>query len=305
MNSDNKPKKFELLLTPVFSNYDVLESGILSLYTYKAFNTVDPAFDHYILNLMTDTPYLLYQLYGLYNPSRTLISSDSLGVQQTILIIALNAVILSHITNCQHVVINGNGPVVNEGFSTMMGICASLGKKVVYWKDDTRHLWGFNDNPMSIGNLPVVHSKLMEPSNFPIRLSYYDTQKEYNCGNQVLVDLIKEVNAVNITPGTPSSLIQNQVQLGNLLNASLNGQTWVTAIQADPKKVYESISSVIRDNTNLISKADATYISGKSRVKNIMTQSYLSGGNIFISDKQPPSVSSEAIKMLQKLASKQ
>lgn len=259
---------YALLLTPIFSRYDVLESGIINIYLKKAMNQVYQGKTNYIINLMTNTPWLLYQSYGLYNPLRTIIDPDDqkygLGPQQVILILAYTAVVVNHMYNSSVVVVNGNGPVVNSGFASLATLASALGKKVVYWKDDARKLWGFNDNPLMLGTLPSVSDHLMDPAGFPNRLNLFDPTKQHNCGDMVLPTLL--ANAVHTPPSPQTTLsptIINLNELGRELNIAFSSGpiTWGNILQ-DPVASYRAIKKVfITYGKSLISPRDFDYIS--------------------------------------------
>lgn len=258
---------FALLLTPIFSKYQVLESAYVQTYFANSLAVADSSKKYYILSLITDTPYLFYLTYALYNPTRTvLLSGEPLGVQQTIISLAFTAVVMSHLNNSSIVMVNGNGPVVNSGFTSMMTLASSLGKPVVYWKDDVRHLWGFNDNPLAIGTIPCFSKHLYEPSTLPIRLNLYDPTKKDDCGEPVFPQLIKD--ALNNTPQSQavvtSTYIQNMIKLGEALNVAFgpgNAITW-SAVLKDPLATYKAIKSVVVENINLLSPCDQSYIKG-------------------------------------------
>ena len=247
-----------LLLTPVFSRYDILESAVISIYLQKA---LPPGST--VASLVTHTPYLLYQQYGLYNPGRQLIdpsSPETLVAQQIIMLLAMSASVLNLLANASLVFVVGNGPVVNEGFSSLLGVASTLGKPIVYWKDDVRHLWGFQDNPWSIGMLPTISNHMMEPSTFPIRLNYYDSTKPNNCGGMTFPDLIADAlkNNARITAGAPSSHMQQLISLGQILNLSF-GSTYAN-IPKDPKAAYNLIKTVLRQNPGYVADADIQYL---------------------------------------------
>jgi len=259
---------FAFLLTPIFSRYDVLESGIVSLYLQKALNKTYPNQNNYIINLMSDTPWLLYQSYGLYNPSRTIIdpndTKEGLGPQQVILILAYTAVVCAHMSSSSVVVVNGNGPVVNTGYASCATLATAMGKKLVYWKDDARRLWGFNDNPLMIGTMPSVSDHLMDPAGFPNRLNLFDNKQPNNCGKMVLPDLI--TSALN-TPNNSSDIklspvLQNLIDFGKILNTAFVGSdvTWRN-ILVDPLKSYKKLKGVFKQHAQqYISPKDFAYI---------------------------------------------
>ena len=310
--------KFSLLLSPVFSKYDVLESGIVNIYLKKALDQVFPTQQNYILNLMLDTPWLLYQTYGLYNPTRSLIDPSEAyignGPQQTIMILAFTSVLVSHMNNSDIVFVNGNGPVVNEGFSSMIGLASAMGKRLVYWKDDARRLWGFNDNPITIGLMPSISDHLVDPAGFPTHLNLFDPSKPNNCGATVLPQLVQKLVS-SMTPPENIKLsteVNNLITLGNALNASFaqgnpDGITWST-ILTDPLKSYKKIKAIFLQNISTLSSIDYAYLKNvlngsPSPLTHLNTYTNMSNIKAFSSKGplQTPAITSTVINILDDL----
>jgi len=174
---------------------------------------------------------------------------------------------LAHIKNSYLVFVCGNGPVVNDGFSTLLGVATTLGKPIVYWKDDARHLWGFNDNPMTIGNLPNVNSYLLQPPNMTIRLSGY---QRGGCGPDVFPTLISNaIKDMDANAGTPSQHIQNYMALGDLINNAFSGTPSDGITYANcwtsPDNIQKSFQKLINiviqgSGADYLSSEDKTYL---------------------------------------------
>ena len=264
------------VMSPVFSPYQTLESFIVQLSVKNAYQEVTGN-TPIMQNIMNNTPYLLYQIYGLYNPSRSLVLENpggtpvypnmSLGQQQLYLITAFVSVALYLATTSDLVFINGNGPVVNSGFTAILGTLNTLGIPVTYWKDDSRHLWGFNDNPLSIGLMPSVNRQLLEPARLDIRLTKFSINSGgIKCGASTLNERISNTikSYGNISKGSVSSIIQNKISLGKALYDSVNGNFLPSADRTDNirnmadlwKKLYTTMSA----NLNLLSPDDQQFV---------------------------------------------
>ena len=263
-----------LLLSPVFSNYQVLESAIVNTYFANALGWYISQPDNQeqtleMFDLMLNSPYLLYQNYGLYNPSRIVLpvkknrKQPNLLQQQVILIIALTSVLLYHISQSDIIMVNMNGPVANEGFSSLLGIASSLGKPVLYWKDDARKLWGLNDNPMTLGLLPDVNRNIMMPS----RLSNIDTQEEEvgNCGAAVLPYLVQQSMKTKEARRYfhQQSYLAKMSSLGNFIIKEFENFNFLSdkagKIRPDVD-VYNTIYDVIYNNQKLLSVSDRNFL---------------------------------------------
>jgi hypothetical protein len=272
-------KQFMLLLSPVFSTNQVLESAIVDTYLRQAIASTWP--NPTILSLGVDTPWKLYNNFALDN---TLISPNdpvldnnpgyALGQQATILSLALSATLVAHMWNSEFVLANMNGPVPNEGFSALLGLAPSFGKPVVYWKDDLRHLWGTRDNPVNL--LPGQTKYLF--SNAPPgalgsglnRLNKIDETKPGDCGEEVLPILINSA-FVDTTgflppgppgppPPLPAGYIGSLITIGDQLNNLFAGTTWSAAIDTDPLAVYSALKGVLASNKGLLGKSDQDFL---------------------------------------------
>lgn len=261
-----------LMLSPVFSNYQILESGIITSYYARASYSQDRVMPT-IFDLINNTPYVLYERYGLYNPNRTTVpgTGQLLNQQSTLLIIAFTAVLIDLLTQSDVLFVNANGPVPNSGFASIIGVATSINKPILRWKDDARTLWGFADNPMSIGLLPDASQNLA--GNPLFRLNTIDTNnKDGSCGFETLPILLK--NVLDGQVGGPVLLksgtyLNNLRMLGRALNSSVttNGiPYWLTEGKGgkfrDVNTVYKQINNIVRSNKHLLSKTDRLTLYG-------------------------------------------
>lgn len=257
---------YALLLSPCFSKYDALENLIVEEYVKQAWMISDGAADgtkYNVLNIVSDSPYILFQNYVLGNSQRTRIQETSpmsinpATTQPLILTIALTAVLLDHLSNSKFLFVNGNGPVVNEGFSTFIGISACMSKPVVYWKDDARRLWASADNPLTVGVLPSTFNAMIEPFILVNRLTTYK-QELGVCGDPTLPEVITEAlkNTVPTANVLLSTKITNLIKLGDLINKlALSKGGWIQ-YQRDPIASYNGIKDLILANLNLLDAKD-------------------------------------------------
>ena len=276
------PVQNVFVMSPVFSPYQTLESFIVQLSVQNACQQVNETLSFStdkpnVTNLMNNTPYLLYQLYGLYNPSRALVlnipggtplyPTMSFGQQQLYLIIAFMSVSLYEAISSDLVFINGNGPVVNSGFTAILGVLNTLGKQVTYWKDDSRHLWGFNDNPLSIGLMNNINRQLIEPPRLDIRLTNFSiTSGNIKCSNSTLNDRISNTlkSYSSVSPGSMSSIIQQKYKLGEQISNAVGGNFLPSNIRSDNIKtmgdLFKIIVNIINSNYTLLSSDDRTFL---------------------------------------------
>jgi hypothetical protein len=261
-----------LMLSPVFSNYQLFESGIITSYYARASYSQDGVIP-VIFDLINNTPYVLYERYGLYNPSRNIVrgTGQLLNQQSTLLIIAFTAVLIDLLTQSDVLFVNANGPVPNSGFASIIGVATSLNKPILRWKDDARTLWGFADNPMSIGLLPGVSQNLT--GNPLFRLNTIDPNvKDGNCGYETLPILLKNILDRQVGPTVftqNGTYLNNMRVLGRALNDSVtkNGiPYWFTEGQGgkirDVDAVYKQINNIVQSKKYLLSKQDQLSLYG-------------------------------------------
>lgn len=234
-----------LLLSPCLSPYDDVESGILYVYLEKAIQNVYQK-PPVIFNLLRDTPWVLYRESCLRGASFGPVGEDP-TLKYVVLHLAVLATILYLTSQSQFVMINGNGPVINDGFATMIGFLAAIDKPVVYWKDDVRRLYGARDNPIISGLLPPVSdkiSRIADPSfssqPFPDRLNYIDTSQDNSCGNTYLDEVLRNLNVSSAYNAPVPPKIAFIVKMGqSIFTQVYNGQFKQLADQ------YSSIKDVI------------------------------------------------------------
>jgi len=293
------PNKKCLLLSTVFSRYQILSNKIIQTYINKTLKKIDPNENWVIQNIIENTPYGMYKnnalqsygslplaiaagwwvngdgctQWGFKNPSGishgsypmsslwcvpTFLKNSQEQVSQPITlvlcIIAFACSLYYLIYNCDLLFVVGNGPVVNSGFASLIGMARTLGVRVIYWKDDVRHLWGFSDNPAMIGSLEDVHSMLynigdpFQGDGMLTRIYKYQdsktqTSQNQHCGLSYFDQIIKnsllipdqKVDITNI-----SQSLQNLIQLGGLIqkqniahnippaNDKLKNSYWIT-----------------------------------------------------------------------------
>jgi hypothetical protein len=240
----------------------------------KALKSVLPTSNYYLLNLLTDTPWLLYQFYSLFNQQNTLIDKgDTVGGQTVILILAFNAVCCSHVSNSDFVFFNRNGPVPIDGYAILTSLGSAMGKKICWIGDEARHVWGNSDNPILVGIMPTISNKLFNPPTLANRLNYYDPNVPGNCGaptiNKVIQDAINEASSQEPNIQLSTSL-SNKITLGNLLNTAFSpgnsdGITWSDCL-TKTAQVYAKIKNIINSNPNLLSSLDVSYLKSNSTI---------------------------------------
>lgn len=155
------------LFSPCLSPFDDVENGILSVYIVKAIQNVRPqASTPRVYNLLLDTPWVMYRAEFLRTSNEP--------TKYAVMTFALTAIVLYLISLSSFVVVNANGPVMNEGVSALVGYLAAANKPILYWKDDVRHLYGARDNPFVVGLLSSITHRVV---NAVDRLATVDCRK--------------------------------------------------------------------------------------------------------------------------------
>ena len=82
-------------------------------------------------NLLLDTPWILYREHALYfeNPANKIEPDDNL--KYSIFTFAILSIVLYLSSISDFVCVNANGPVMNEGFATMIGFLAAVNKTLL------------------------------------------------------------------------------------------------------------------------------------------------------------------------------
>jgi len=347
-----------LLISPVFSRYQILSSKIIQTFIKKALKNISS--DSWtIQNIIENTPYGLYKnnvLQPYHSTPLATMGSWWLGnsaactnwgfkdwqaithgavpssalwcvptfllskgiVNQTVTIllciIAFASSLYYLVYNCDLLFVVGNGPVVNTGFASLIAMARTLGIRVVYWKDDVRHLWGFSDNPAMIGSLDAVHGTLYNVGN-PFEgdgmltriYNYEDSKKQtastQHCGTSYFEYIIG--NALNnpeekIQLGNVPAGLQNLINLGGMIQAKnqphlippinkLRDSYWIKTFDktfaASMENSYESLSftqwrlfcdiaAVIVQNRDLISASDKEWLERYLQLDNLQTNNF-------------------------------
>jgi len=155
-------------MTNCWTNYDIVASAIVEKWIKKGLET-NGIKDYEIKSFYRDTPYLAYYAVGSETLSfsaafQCYAKTDNVagsGVSQQfavyIWIIAIAAVILAHIQWADLVFIENNSVITLSMISAIETLATSLGKQIVYWRDDAREQWGTTNDPLTIGMLPSAY----------------------------------------------------------------------------------------------------------------------------------------------------
>lgn len=251
MNNSSTPLSQALLLTPSFSKYQLLEGTIVDIYLSKAMRKYSPS--PKIYTLVQNTPWILFEIFSIR--SNTLIDPTiSYQQQHTILAIALTASVLELANRSDFVFVNGNGPVVNEGFSTIIGALYTVGKPLVYWKDDARRLWGGYDNPLTLGLISPVSGAIVAPIK---RLNALDDTQPTTCGPEQFTGLIEQAlaNSVN-AGGTFSARLTRLVALGADINKLTETKPGIGDTFPSTPQAFQKIKTIVLNNIHALAATD-------------------------------------------------
>lgn len=254
-------KNFTLLVSNVLSKYDLLETDIFKIYIQKALQSVTNK-NYYVLDMYNDTPFKIYKEFVITNSEKKLIdpSTDTFSFekQTTVLIIGFSSVCFAHLDNVDYLYVNGNGPVTNPASSLIIGLGEAMGKKVVYFKDDARHLFGYGDEPLTMGLLPNVSTNISYTPSLT-RINQFLSTKTDFCGLNNLIQRTREAAKNPDKDIKISDHVANLIQLGKKIISKFM-ETSTSFLDEDSNKVYRNIYSTIQENRNLISKIDSEYL---------------------------------------------
>ena len=139
-----------------FDNYSVVAGKIIEFYIKNAADRL-AGISVSTKTFFEDTPYVFYQL-NMPSQATVLLPPGFNRTKQFtdyITMLALTAVTLAQINDCDATVWGMQGVVPSPGFATMYALANELNKITVYWTDDLRNLWGSSDNPLMIGMAPL------------------------------------------------------------------------------------------------------------------------------------------------------
>jgi hypothetical protein len=168
--------------------------------------------------------------------------------------------------NVDFVFINGNGPVVNSGYASMLALANFMNIPTIYWKDDARHLWGFADNALMLGFMPNFSEYLIEPLQMVQRVYNYDENGP--CGQFMFPYLIQKAFQEAGTRRDVTALtghLANVYTLGGKINASAMGKTFLTgqgtsSWAKDYPTMYKMMKEILVANHGLLPSIDAAFL---------------------------------------------
>lgn len=261
-----------------------VESVAMRAYLTDACALIFPTDTVKINSLLEDTPYHLVVEYMLSGRRiRPHLDPRELGLEYVILTISVVSVLLSYLRECDFVVADMNGAPPSPGTAAFVGLISEVPRPIVYWKDDSRWMWGAADNPLVTGLCPSV-SKLLVVQGSPgislggglNRWTSYDPSFPDNCGAptyplniglsyQNKFNLLA-VPAPGAYPAAPafnytSTYNQDLADIGVLLRGLVpGGQTFASYARTFPTTLFDEILAVMDANKLKLSAADRTYL---------------------------------------------
>ncbi len=267
-----------LLLTPIFSQEQILESLILGSYLQNALDKLYTPTDtarNYVFTQGANTLMQAYINYGVGNPGRvrmdpTASPNEDLAAQNVVLMTCLFAQMVNLMLNVDIVFINGNGPVVNSGYASMLALANFMNIPTIYWKDDARHLWGFADNALMLGFMPNFSEYLIEPLQMVQRVYNYSNEGE-PCGQFMFLGLITRAMTGAKARKDLSKLtghLANMYTLGDKINTSAYGKTFLIGQRTlswanDYPTMYRKMKEILVANQGLLPDIDAAFLVSK------------------------------------------
>jgi len=266
-----------LLLTPIFSQEQILESLILGSYLQNALDKLYTPTDtarNYVFTQGANTLMQAYINYGVGNPGRvrmdpTASPKEDLAAQNVVLMTCLFAQMVNLMLNVDIVFINGNGPVVNSGYASMLALANFMNIPTIYWKDDARHLWGFADNALMLGFMPNFSEYLIEPLQMVQRVYNYSNKGE-PCGKFMFPELITRAiteAGARTNPNKLTGHLANMYTLGGKINASAMRMTFLIGLPnswaKDYPTMYGKMKKILVANQGLLPEIDAAFLISK------------------------------------------
>lgn len=234
------PKRL-LLLAPALSSDQILEGAIIKAYVEQACRELygDGAVT---IAASWEQPALALLVSALAGRS---LGDDAPGQQTVLLSIAAAATLASELQAAFMLVVCLNGPVPNPGLCAFAVLAASANRPVVYWKDDVRKLWGFEDDPLTLGLLPGASSRLLfgGPAGSLTQLARLSVDKR-----NVFTTLLRAAAAQPQGPPSklPGAYTQHLVSIGEALQQTGGS--------------YAALRAVLRDHAALLDPADRAFL---------------------------------------------
>lgn len=208
-------------MTNCWTNYDVVASAIVQKWIKQGLET-NGIKDYEIKSFYRDTPYLAYYAVGsgLGSFSAAFQCYAKSGVSQQfavyIWIISIAAVILAHIQWADIVFIENNSVITLSMVAAIESLATSLGKQIVYWRDDARNQWGTTNDPVTIGILPSAYKYLWMAAENQAQDPKFSIQQDNN--NPVGIQAVQ---------GSNNNICAHFMSTGNVLS-----DKWTTIASA-------------------------------------------------------------------------
>lgn len=177
-------------MTNCWTNYDMVASAIIQQWIKRGLKT--NGITDYEIKSFLDTPYLGYYAVGsglaafsaAYQCYGTTPTVPGTGISQQfavyIWIISIAAVVLAHIQWADVVFIENNSVTTLPMMAEVASLASSLGKQIVYWRDDDRMQWGTTNDPISIGVLPSAYKYIWNAAANQAQDSKFNAQQSNN-----------------------------------------------------------------------------------------------------------------------------
>ena len=252
ISKNNISKKIFCLLN-CFNNYEIVGSRIVEYYIRNAIDFIDPTIKYDIQTYFETTPYMFYASKMLSSETIPPAPGTIQRSKQTtdfITILSLAAVTLARIAEADIVVFAAQGVVTMPGFATMYTLANQMNKKVVYWTNDLRNIWGTTNDPLFIGMAPLPYKYLWgsaekkQPAQFNVQV------KGLN-GTEVFPNLAKDVNLCPVV---------SEDKFKNNWNSFVELIQRATTIQGENKSMINSLrtENLIKIGQNIINYIENT-----------------------------------------------
>ena len=184
-------------MTNCWTNYDVVASAILQKWIQKGLDT-NGIKDYEIKSFYRNTPYLAYYAVGsgLASFSAAFQCSPGSGVSQQfavyIWVISIAAVILAHLEWADLVFIENNAVTTLPMVAIIASLASSMGKQIVYWRDDSREQWGTTNDPLTVGVLPSAYKYIWTAAENQAQDPKFSIQQDNN--NPIGIQAVQGAN---------------------------------------------------------------------------------------------------------------
>lgn len=180
-----------------FNNYEIIAGNIIKYYIQNGVKALLPSSIVNVNTFLDTTPYLVYTMSMLsmetvLGPATT----TSKQYQDYIMILGMAAVTLARIWNSDIIIMSRQDVTILPGFASLYTIANMLNKKVIYWTDDMRNLWGTTDDPLFIGVAQLPYRYLWGATPNPTQDPSYNNQpNNLNGSGMPLLILGSDTNA--------------------------------------------------------------------------------------------------------------